>query len=188
MCHADLSSEGFLPQLLGVLLADSLQLSTLQDLTQLQRATLAKVVPLLSLPILERQQYKGYRSQLNPGQPGRVILAHKLPMGLAQGVVGCAKQLNFSLCPPYPTGIEPNILHTKLGVSMLHGKPVEKRRDSVLFSSSKEHNYTMNKSYTETAFGFNKFLSTMKQPSSKSSELCKTEGALLLLEASLSTK
>lgn len=46
ICHVDLSSEGFLPQLLGVLLADSLQLSTLQDLTQLQRATLAKVMPL----------------------------------------------------------------------------------------------------------------------------------------------
>lgn len=46
ICRVDLSSEGFLPQLLGVLLADSLQLSTLQDLTQLQRDTLAKVMPL----------------------------------------------------------------------------------------------------------------------------------------------
>lgn len=71
---------------------------------------------------------------------------------------------------------------------MLHGKPAENRRDFVLLSSFKEHNYNMNKSYTETAFGFNKFLPTMKQPSSKSSALCKAEGVLLLLEGSVSTR
>ena len=53
MCCADLSSEGCFTQLLRVPLADSLHLLTLQGLTQLQRATSAKVMPLLSQPILE---------------------------------------------------------------------------------------------------------------------------------------
>lgn len=53
MCCADLSSEGCFTQLLRVPLADSLHLLILQGLTQLQRATSAKVMPLLSQPILE---------------------------------------------------------------------------------------------------------------------------------------
>ena len=53
MCHVVLSSEGCFTQLLRVPLTDSPHLSRLQGLTQLQRAASAKVMPLLSQPILE---------------------------------------------------------------------------------------------------------------------------------------
>ena len=55
MCWVDLSSEGCFTQSLGVPLADSLHLSTLQGPTQPQRATMAKVMPLFSKPILEHR-------------------------------------------------------------------------------------------------------------------------------------
>lgn len=146
--------------------------------------------PFFSLPISRywlMWQYEGYSCQPNSGLTWRVIPPVELLM--------CSAQLNFSLCPWCCKQGHSliNILHIKfklgVGISLFHGKPIDKIRCFVLCSSFKEHNYNQRQKVTwRQHFGFNNFLSKVKQPASKSTKLCKTEGTPLLLEESLSNK